>query len=232
MKRRRGRPGRGRAVVLGCAIVFGSAPALAEGDGTSARVSNAETEPYFFVPSLSGEWMLSLGIDSRRTDRFSGGSAVPELNGVLRLGHRWYGEDQGRLALGPYLWGGLGLDQAVGRGTLGGAGAGVSAQVRWMNDRFIYLHLALFGELGGAWWRSPTDVPSWQVLPVVGLATDQSGWRAMVGAELGFGLMGWFDPWIYGESPVWFGLEWVDLGEAAWSTVMFGVQLRFDWAHR
>ena len=206
--------------------------AAAQADGTSARLSNAESEPFYFVPALSGEWLLSLGVDQRRTDGFAGGSAVPELLGVLRVGHRRYADDWGRLAAGPYAWGGLSLDGGGGHGQLGGGGLGVSAQARLMNDSFIYLSLGLFAEVGAVSWSTPQETPAWQVLPVVGLDRDQVGTRALVGVEGGFGFMGWFDPWIYGTSSAWAGVEWVDLGQASWSTLELGVQLRFDWAHR
>ena len=221
------------ALIISAPLAAALASPLAFADDTSSRLSNAETEEgvYYLVPELDGEVTLALGMDSRRTDTFSGGSLVPELSAMLRVGYRRYADAWGRVAGGGYLVGGQSFGGDERRGSFSSLGGGVSGQLRLMNADFIYLHLGLFAEGGLASWEGPTSSAS-SSLRTPELEDHLLGSRAMVGAAIGIGLMGWFDPYIYAEGEIWFGYEWVDLGAATWSTAIFGLQFRLDFAHR
>ncbi len=210
-------------------------PAAAQ--APTARLSNtdpeAQGEPFYLVPELGGELTLELGGSVRRAGEVQGGSALPELGGVGRLGYRRYLDAIGQLALGGYLAGQVDASSAPRRGSLDALSLGVSLEGRLMNPSLFFILFGLWAEGGLVTYAPLDDASPATPLPPEALQQDALGWRVAAGVESGLGVLGWLDPYIYGEVPIWLGVEHVELDSgASWTATILGARLRFGWAHR
>ena len=206
-------------------------------DNTSSRISNAETEPYFFVPSLQGAFSLSPGLRARRVEHLNDSATLPTLDLTGRVGYRSYIDDWSRSMVSVWLGGSTSLGGTAGQGSLRTLSLGVDGELRWLNTQFLGLLANVTLEVGPAFWAAPSAAPDFGLNPEERLTAsplddDLFGWRAEARVALGFGLMTSFMPYTFLENPISFGVERVELGEASWTAMTLGFELNFDMIHR
>jgi len=183
-----------------------------------------------WVPSLFGEWAFRVGVDSRLELGAPDALLLPSTTGRVDAGYRIYLDDRGRFGLGAYASGGLSLPLTadVDRGDVKGLGGGVTFQYRAMHEEFIYVAFGSFIEASALRWSGGATPLPGAALPEAG----GDGLRWAVGMEVGPGLLWWLDPFVFGESTVRFGLEYVRIGGAELTSALFGWSLGSDVASR
>ncbi len=201
-----------------------------------AKLSNADLDsgPYYILPELAGEGMLSFGVEARRSNAPT--SVVPYPGYTLKTGYRLYLDDWSELALGLYAVGGGSVATSTTHGLLHHGGLGVSFEKRFMGLNLMYLAVGLYAEVGLAWWSGPDNagfngiVEEGEQRP---FAEDVVGERVSAGIELTpIGGLVWQEPYVWVEIPITAGYERVDLGLYNWDAVTIGLQLRFGFGHR
>ncbi len=220
------RPG---ATSLAAILAVASLATAAQAQGVSPSMSAEEGTSVLFVPALQGEFVTGLGVESRLalSDEIA---RMPGTMATGALGYRHYFDDEGRFGLGGHLAGGLTLplEGDIAPGPFTSLSLGLSFQFRAMNPDFIYALIGAYVEFGGVWGPEP-GAPS---TPEPQPAPESQGYRLVVGVEGGFGFLGYLDPYIFGESGVRFGLEFLTLGRAEITSLLIGYQLRVDFVTR
>lgn len=212
-----------------CLICGAAGLAQAQG-GASAMSLAGESQTVLFVPPLEGAVLLGAGLHSRvplaQTVR------APDTMAGALLGGRWYLDQVGRVAVGAHVRGSLSLPETGSAPALArhesfwGVDGGLHLQLRGMNEAYIYGLLGLVVELGVMGHDGDAD-------PLDPLRVPGSGGtRWYVGLESGFGFLGYLDPYIYGESGVRLGLEWLDFSGAQITSLHFAWEVRLDFAWR
>ncbi len=179
-----------------------------------------------FVPVLQGEIVTGFGIHSRKV-LSNDGAPNPRTMASGLIGYRHYFDDVGRFGLGFYAAGSTSLNNTVGR--FDDFSGGLSFQYRAMSPDFIFALIGAFAQVG-ALWAPISSTPN----PIDGSqdTLDEVGLRMVVGIEGGFGFLGYLDPYIYGESGVSLGMEFINVGGLKATSLLFAYQIRLDFALR
>ncbi|MEO1267701.1 MAG: hypothetical protein AAFX99_06360 [Myxococcota bacterium] len=202
-------------------------------DNTSSRISNTETEPYYFVPSLAGALGLAGGIRARRVTHINGGSQIPPLDATARLGYRTYIDDWSRVLASAWLEGTTSINTTAGQGRLSSLSLVFDGQLRGLNSQFLGVLLNTTLQIGPAFWSPPSVTPNSTLTQADPLGESQVGWRAEASLAIGFGMMTSFNPYTFAESPIRFGVEWVNLGGGtSWTVITLGFEVCLDVIHR
>lgn len=203
------------AAVLLAACVAGAQPSPIQGG-----------ETLLWVPRLTGAWTLDVGADSRLQPLGDGTEPpLPEANLALHVGYLDYLDGHGRLAWGGYLGGAFSLesDQQPRPADSLRLDLGLWIRARALSPDFVHGALGLFVEGGPLFLGEP-----------LGPIGDQSdlAWRVAGGVEMGFGLLWYLSPYLFGEALFRVGAEATRVGGATHTTWIAGLRLNFEWAGR
>ena len=177
------------------------------------------------MPRFERALRVDLGVASRSPNVLP--TIVPELGLFGAVGYREYLDISGAVSLGASIVAGTSIPPRDGRdpaGRLSHAGGVVELELRGISDDWFLALVGLYGELGVATWSPDAGVPG------VPAASTNLRWAA--GVEAGFGLLAWLDPYIFGETPLFLGVESIRLGDTRVQSFVFGGRVAVDFVFR
>lgn len=210
------------------------APALAQAELPVPTFEAPQTDQALFVPRLKGAFTFDAALESRLHPWARPEVFLPEDQLAFHLGYLHYLDHAGRLAVGGYLGGGVGLEsqRAPAPPTHGRLDLGVVLRLRALSPRFFHGAFGLWGE--GS--LIAPSAPRADQRPAVGTpASEAAGdWlpRVAGGVEVGFGLLWFLDPYLSGEVLFRFGVEAVVADGVTHPALIGGIRFNFDWAQR
>ena len=183
-------------------------------------------ETLLWVPRLTGAWTFDVGGESRLFPVGDGDEApTPEAHLRLHVGFLDYLDGHGRLAWGGYVGGGFSLesDQQPRPADSSRLDVGLWLRTRGISNDFVRGSLGIFVEGGPQFLGEPLGPRG---------ARDDLGWREAGGVEMGFGLLWYLDPFLFGEALFRLGIESTRVGGASYTAYFAGLRLNFEWAQR